>query len=145
MDLVRKAYIPSVSTAWQWCAVIEVYKALNGLSRKYMQWYVHTKTTTIYVLINKILFTKCHTINFGLKSFAYQPGSLWNKLSNSFRTCESLKDFTTKIFTWSNDMWYTFNLTNFGGQITHKLSQVWPYNTSSHPVALDSCLVQNRL
>ncbi len=41
---------------------------------------------------NKILLPKCHTINVGLKSFAYQAGSLWNKLPNSFRTCESLKD-----------------------------------------------------
>ncbi len=37
VDLLRKAHIPSVSTAWQRSAVIEVYKALNGLSPKYMQ------------------------------------------------------------------------------------------------------------
>ncbi len=32
VDLLRKAHIPSVYTAWQRSAVIEVYKALNGLS-----------------------------------------------------------------------------------------------------------------
>ncbi len=37
VDRLRKAHIPSVSTAWQQSAVIEVYKTLNGLSPKYMQ------------------------------------------------------------------------------------------------------------
>ncbi len=105
MDLLRKAHIPSVFTAWQQSAVIEVYKALNGLSPKYLQ-YMFTLNKTNHNLRsdNKILFPKCHTTHFGLKSFAYQAGSLWNKLPNSFRTCKSLKDFKTKIFIWSIDM-----------------------------------------
>ncbi len=37
VDLPRKAHIPSVSTALQQSAGIEVYKALNSLSPKYMQ------------------------------------------------------------------------------------------------------------
>ncbi len=53
---------------------------------------------------NKILLPKCHTTKFGLKSFAFQAGRLWNKLPNSFKTCESLKHFNTKIVTWSIDM-----------------------------------------
>ncbi len=55
---------------------------------------------------SKDFLPKCHTTNFGLKSFAYQAVSLWNKLLKSFRTCESLKDFKTKIVNWSidNDM-----------------------------------------
>ncbi len=53
---------------------------------------------------NHIFFTKFHTTNVGLKSFAYQAGCLWNKLPDSFRTCESLKDFKTKIVTWSIDI-----------------------------------------
>ncbi len=36
VDLLSKAHIPSVSTAWQQSAVIEVYKALDSLSPKYM-------------------------------------------------------------------------------------------------------------
>ncbi len=108
-DLLRNAYIPSVSTAWQWSAVIEVYKALNGLSPKYMQcMFTLYKTKHNLRSDNKILLPKCHTTNFVLKSFAYQAGSLWNKLPNIFRKCESLNDFKTKIVTWSidNDMWY---------------------------------------
>ncbi len=110
MDLLRKAHKPSVSTAWQRSAVIEVYKALNGLSPKYMQCMFRlnmlNKNNHNLRSDYKILLPKCHTTNFGLKSFVYQAGSLWNKLSNSFRTCESLKDFKTKIVTWSIDMWY---------------------------------------
>ncbi len=37
VDLIRKAHIPSASIALQPSAAIEVYKALNGLSPKYMQ------------------------------------------------------------------------------------------------------------
>ncbi len=105
MDLLRKAHIPSVSTAWQRNAVIDPYKALNGLSPKYMQcMFTLNKNNHNLRSDNKFLLPKCHTTKFGLKSFAYQAGSLWNKLPNSFRICESLKDFKTKIVTLSNDM-----------------------------------------
>ncbi len=109
VDLLRKAHIPLVSTAWQRSAVIEDYKALNGLSPKYMQcMFTLNKTNHNLRSDNKILLPKCHTTNFGLKSFAHQVGSLWNKLPNSFRTCESLRDFKTKIVTWH--VIYTFYL-----------------------------------
>ncbi len=118
VDLLRKAHIPSVSTVWLQSVVIEVYKALNGLSPKYMKcMFILNKTNHNLCSDNNILLPKCHTTNFGLKSFAYQAGSLWNKLPNSFRTYESLKDFKTKIFTWSIDMWYihlTLHFSMFG-------------------------------
>ncbi len=84
VDFLRKAHIPPVSPACQRSAVIEVYKALNGLSPKYMP-YMFTLNKTNHNLRsnNKILLPKCHITNFGLKSFAYQAGSLWNKLPNS--------------------------------------------------------------
>ncbi len=73
VNLLRKAHIPSVSTAWQRSAVIEVYKALNGLSPKYMQcMFTLNKTNHNLRSDNKIILPKCHTTNFGLKSFAYQ-------------------------------------------------------------------------
>ncbi len=84
-----------------------VYKALNGLSPKYMQcMFTLNKNNHNLHSDNKICLPKCHMTNFGLKSFAYQAGRLWNNLPKSFRTCESLKDFKTKIVTWSIDMWY---------------------------------------
>ncbi len=89
-----------VSTASQRSAGIEVYKAKNGLSPKYMQcMFTPNKNNHNLRSDNKILLPKCHTTTFGLKSFAYQAGSSWNKLPNNLRTCESLKDFKTKIFT----------------------------------------------
>ncbi len=67
--------------------------------------YVHTKKKHHNLRSdNKILRPKCHTTNFCLKSFAYQAGSLWNKLPNNLRTYESLKDFKIEIVTWSIDM-----------------------------------------
>lgn len=85
-------------------AVIEVYQAMNGLSSTYKQcMFTLNKTTTILSSSsdNTILLPICHTTLFGLKSCAYKAGSVWNKLLNSFRTCESLKDFRTNISTWS--------------------------------------------
>ncbi len=85
-----KAHIPPVSTACQRSAVIEVYMALNGLSPKYMQcMFTLNKTNHNLCSDNKILLPKCHTTYFGLKSFAYQAASLWNKLPNSFRIAPS--------------------------------------------------------
>ncbi len=111
VDLLRKAHIPSVSAAWQRSAVIEVYKVLNGLSPKYMQcMFTLNKTNHNLCSDNKILLPKYHTTKFGFKSFAYQAGSFWNTLSNSFKTWEWLTDFNTKILIWSIDMWYTFYL-----------------------------------
>ncbi len=75
-----------VQFPWQRSAVIELYKAfLNCLSPNYMQ-YMFTLNKNNHNLCsdNKILLPKCHTTNFGLKSFAYQAGSLWNKLPNSY-------------------------------------------------------------
>ncbi len=101
-------HTPSVSTAWQRSAVIEVYKALKGLSPKCMQCMLTLNKTNRNLRSDNKILPKCHTANFGLKSFAYQAGSLCNKLPNIFRICESLKDFETKIVIWSidNDMWY---------------------------------------
>ncbi len=65
---------------WQRSAVFEVYKALNGLSPKYM---LCMFTINNLSCDNKILLAKCNTTHFGLKSFAYQAGSLWNKLQNN--------------------------------------------------------------
>ncbi len=88
VDLLRKAHIHSVSTAWQRSDVIEVYKALNGLSSKCIQcMFTLNKNNHCLRSDNKILLPKCHTTYFGLKSFANQAESLWNKLPNSFRTC----------------------------------------------------------
>ncbi len=82
-------------------------QGLDGLSPKYMQcMFTLNKNNHNLHSDNKILLPKCHTTNFGLESFAYQTGNLWNKLPYSFRTCESPKDFKTKIVTWSIDMWY---------------------------------------
>ncbi len=96
VDLLRKAHILSVSNMWHPSAVIEVYSVLNGLSSMYMQC-MFTVNKNYYNLCsnNKILLPRCHTSNVCLKSFACQEGGLWNKLLNSFRTCELLKDFKT--------------------------------------------------
>ncbi len=69
VDILRKAHIPSFSTALQRSAVIEVYKALNGLSPKYMQcMFTLNKTNHNLHSDKKILLPKCHTTNVGLKS-----------------------------------------------------------------------------
>ncbi len=100
VDLLRKACIPSVSTAWQQSAVIEVYNALNGLTPKYMKC-IFTPNKKNMHSDNKFLLRKCHTTNLSLKSFAYQAESLWTKLPNCFTTSELPTYFKTKIFTWS--------------------------------------------
>ncbi len=104
VDLLRKACIPSVWTAWQWSAVIEVIEW--SITQVMQSMFTLNKNNHNLCSDNNILLPKCHTTKFGLKSFAYQAGSLWNKLPNIFRTCESLKDVKTKIVTWSIDMWY---------------------------------------
>ncbi len=104
VHLLRKAHIPSVSTAWQQSAVIEVYMALNGLSPKYMQcMFTLNKNNHNLHSDNKSVLPKCHTTNVRLKSFAYQAGCLWNQTVLE-HVSHSLKDFKTKILTWSIDM-----------------------------------------
>ncbi len=57
VDHFRKAHIPSVSTAWQQSAVVEVYKALNGLLPKYKQcMFTLNKTNHNLRSDNKIFF-----------------------------------------------------------------------------------------
>ncbi len=72
--------------------------------------YVHIIKQNNHILITTFFFQNVKPHIFGLKSFAYQVGSLRNKLSNSFRTCESLEDLKTKISTYSIHVRITFFL-----------------------------------
>ncbi len=53
----------------------------------------------IYGTINFSVFD-CNKIVYKEVLFLY----IWNKLPNSFRTCGPLKEFKTKIATWSIGM-----------------------------------------
>ena len=101
-ELLKKGKVPSVHTAWQRQAVIEVYKAVHGIAPVYIQT-LFTIESHPYDLRNhmKVKLPKCRTVSFGLKSFVYQAGSLWNTLPDHIRSCESFKEFQTLVSKWT--------------------------------------------
>ena len=78
--------------------LIEVYKALNGLSPLYVSNLFKEKHSN-YDLVRKNQLTLVHhrTKAYGLQTFSHQGARMWNALPNSFKDIEQITVFKNSI------------------------------------------------
>ncbi len=97
-DLLQRARVPSVLVRWRRLLLIEVFKALNGVSPPYIQELFREKDVPYNLRSSKIVIQpRCKTTTHGISSLSYQGAKLWNNLPENVKGAPSVKEFKTLV------------------------------------------------
>ena len=97
-DLLQRARVPSVLVRWKRLLLIEVFKALNGVSPPYIQELFREKDVPYNLRSSKIVIQpRCKTTTHGISSLSYQGAKLWNNLPENVKGAPSVKEFKTLV------------------------------------------------
>ena len=93
-DLLDKANLKNQEENRIQGILVEVFKALKGQTPVYIKELFVEKDTS-YDLVRKDQLTLYHhrTKAYGIQTFSHQGARMWNKLDNSYKNCETAKDF----------------------------------------------------
>ena len=93
--------MPSLELSRQRSLCIEVFKAINNLSPKYMSDLFPLQDTDHNTrTVNMIVQSHYEHVNYGVKSFKCYATHLWNNLPNQIKMTNDIDAFRANIDTW---------------------------------------------
>ena len=78
----------------------EVYKAINGISPKYMNELLKTRTKTMRRPLD-LYVPNVRQVTYGYRSFTFEAPTLWNSLPMEIREAENFKIFKYLLKAWT--------------------------------------------
>ena len=103
--LLTRAKLPTLELSRKRAILVEVYKAVNQLSRSFMWDLFHVKDVKYKLRnYNNIYGKQCRTKKYRQDSLSNYGAKLWNVLPHELKMCKDLETFRESVKNWSESL-----------------------------------------